>query len=314
MKLTRIATGIIAVALMALVVNDAVGQDEGRRRGGDRGGERGGPGGFRGGPGGFGGGGFGGGRGGPGGGQTQDPTMQLLRVEAVREELELLPDQEDALRKVEENARSGFQRPDFDFRNASEEERNAFFEKMREQLRERGEEMQAQLEEVLLPEQFERLKQLGVQVMGMRALSLERVAKELGISDKQKEELADVTASVTANVQEEVRAMMSSGDFDREAMRSKIEEIREGVESKVMDVLTSDQRKKFEEMKGEPFDLPEGALGRGGPGGGRGGFGGGRGGPGGGRGFGGGRGGPGGGRGGPDGGGRGGDRQRPSFE
>ena len=314
MKVTRIVTGIVAVAILALVVNDAVGQDEGRRRG-DRGGERGGPGGGRGGPGGFGGGGFGGGgfgggRGGPGGGrggQIQDPTMQLLRVEAVREELELLPDQVDALAKISENARSGFQRPDFDFRNATEEERGEFFEKMQEQLRERAEEMQAQLEEVLLPEQYDRLKELGVQVMGMRALSLDRVADELGISDSQKEELADVTASV----QDKVREMMSSGNRDRDAMRAQMEEIREGVESDLMDVLTADQRKSFEEMKGKPFEFPEGAMGRGGPGGGRGGPGGGRGG------FGGGRGGPGGGRGGPggpDGGGRGGERQRPSFE
>ena len=300
MKVSRIVTGIVSVALLAFVVGDVMGQDGGGRRGGDRGdrgGDRGG--GFGGGRGG----GFGGGRGGgPGGGQTQDPTFGLLQVEEVRAEIELMPDQEEALKKMADQARENRQRPDFDFRNASDEERTAFFEKMQKQAKERAEEMAAQLEEVLLPEQMERLSQLGVQVLGTRALTLDRVVKELGITDKQKEELAEVTSGMRDKMMEMMRG---GGGGDRENLRDKMEEMRDSVQKDLLGVLSDEQQKKFEEMKGEPFDFPEGAGrggGRGGPGGG--GFGGG--------GRGGGRGGPGGGdRGGR---GRGGDRQRPETE
>ena len=104
-------------------------------------------------------------------------------------------------------------------------------------------------------------------------------------------------------MREGMRELFTSGG-GREGMREKIEKMRKDMEGDVLGVLTSDQKKKFEEMKGEKFEMPEGAFGRGG----RGGFGG--------RGGGeqGGRGGRGGGEQGGRGGRGGGERQRPEVE
>jgi hypothetical protein len=258
MKMTRFLMGVCSIALVTMVISDAFGQDEQRRRGGFRGCR---PGGGPGGPGGF---------GPPRGG---DPVLGLLRVQEVRDEIELLPDQEEALRKLAEEANLRPDRGDFDFRNASEEERNQFFEKMRSEARQRAESLREKLEEVLLPEQFERLQQIALQVQGMRALMSDRVVGELGISDAQKEEMENVFGSMRDRMME----MFRSGD--REGMREKMESMRDEIQNEAMAVLSDDQRKKFEAMKGEPFEMPEGMERRGGfdrgPGAGGGRFGGG---------------------------------------
>ena len=286
MKLSRKVTGLLSVALLAFMVTPAMAQQRGQ---GGRGGAAGGGFGSRGGGSMF---------GGRGGG---DMTMTLLRVEAIRTELEISPDQEEALTKMQEQGRT--ERPNADFRNMSEEERTEFFDKMRKEAAERNTKMKEQLEEVLFPEQLERLQEINIQLQGIAALRNADVAKELKITDAQKKELEEVQAGLMEKMREGMRELFTSGG-GREGMREKIEKMREDMEGDVLGVLTSDQKKKFEEMKGEKFEMPEGAFGRGGQGGG-GGFGGRGGGQQGGR----------GGRGGGEQGGRGGgERQRPEVE
>ena len=55
-------------------------------------------------------------------------------------------------------------------------------------------------------------------------------------------------------------------------MEERLKEFQEKMNKDMIAVLTSEQKKQYEEMKGEEFDMPEGAMDRGG----RGGFGGGR--------------------------------------
>jgi len=259
MKLSRKVTGLLSVALLAFIVTPAMAQDRGQGQGG-RGGAGGG--------GGFGGRTGGGGSmfGGRGGG---DMTTTLLRIEAVRTELEISPDQEEALTKMQEQGRS--ERPSGDFRNMSEDERTEFFAKMRKQAEERTTKMKEQLEEVLFPEQLERLQEINIQLQGIAALRNAEVAKELKITDAQKKELEEVQAGMREKMREGMRELFSRGS--RDGIREKMEKMRGDMEGDVLDGLTSDQKKKFEEMKGEKFEMPEGSFGRGGGQGG-GGFGG----------------------------------------
>ena len=285
MKLSRFVTGFVAVALMAFMVSDALGQ--GRRGGG---GGRGGPGGgFQGRGGAFG----GMGMGGRGGG---DMKMGLLRVDAVKTELEVSPAQDEAIEKLTTQMREqmreqfGGDRPDF--RNMDEDERREFFDKMRKQAEEQAAERDAQLEEVLLPQQLERLDEIALQLRGVQALEDEKVVSKLKITDAQKEKMTEVQESLRERMRETFQGGGAGGNF-----REAFSKLREEMEKELLAVLTTDQQKQFEEMKGEKFEMPEGAfgaMGRGGPGGGF------RGGPGGGR--------PGGGPGGPGGRRRGGGR------
>ncbi|TWU42829.1 hypothetical protein [Novipirellula artificiosorum] len=248
MKMKHIVASFFAVAALALMVGDACAQ----------GGRGGGPGG-----GGPGGGGFGGRGGGPGGGESSsgEAMVGLLRIEEVRAECELMPDQEEALKKIQDDSRT--ERPDFDFRNASEAERTKFFEKMQEERAERAKKIEGQLDQVLMPAQMKRLKQIALQVRGVGALSDPEIQKELEVTDAQKKEMEEVRTRVQEEIRSKMQELMQSGDRDREAMQEAFSKVRTEIEDKVLAVLTSDQKAKFEEMKGEAFKMPEGVRGGG---------------------------------------------------
>jgi hypothetical protein len=142
----------------------------------------------------------------------------------------------------------------------SEEDRARF----EQQRRERAKEEKARLSEILLPEQMKRLNEIYIQQLGVGALQDEDVAKELGISESQMAKLSEVRQQNEDSFRAAARDLFSP-DGDREANRAKAEAMRKANDAKLLAVLSRDQQRKFEELKGKPFQLPEGA-GRGGPG------------------------------------------------
>ncbi len=202
------------------------------------------------------------GRGAGGGDQV---LIGLLRVEAVRQELAMDEVQLAGLRKMNEQAPPV--RPDFDWRNATPEQQSAFTEKMRTQANERAAEAKADLEQLLLPNQFERLEQIALQVQGARALVNPEVAEKLGLSGDVTAKMSKEIETSTEKSREMVRAAMQDRNFD--GIREKTQAAQKELDEKLVSHLSSDQKAKYEEMKGPAFEMPEmaGAFGRGGPGG-----------------------------------------------
>ena len=243
-------------------------QDDAPKR--DRGGDGGGRGGF-------GGGGFGGGfGGGPGGGmmggmiRPDNMMTDLLRIETVRAEIKLMPDQEEALKKLPTRPRG--ERPNFNFGEASEAEQKSFMEKMQAEMAKRSAETKEQLEEILLPAQFERLEQLAVQARGpMGIVSHADTAKAISVSTEQSDKMKAEVKVFGESMREKIGEMFRSGGGDREAMAAKMKETRKEIEGKLLAILDDNQKAEFEKLKGDPFELPDMAMGGGrgfgGPGG-----------------------------------------------
>ena len=223
-----------------------------RRGGGDGEGRRGGFGGRRGG----GGGGFGGpgGPGGFGGGRGPDGSMLgLLLIPEVNQELELSDTQLGALVRMREQNRP--EGRDMDFRNMDREARREMFEKMQSERAAKQAEVEEQLEEILLPGQLDRLREISTQVRGGAALEDPRIREELEITADQMKELQTARQSMREEFGSKMREMFQGGDF--EAAREQMKTMREQGEQKVMEILTDEQRSKLDEMKGEPFEMPE---------------------------------------------------------
>ena len=206
------------------------------------------PGGGRGGPGGRGV--FGGGGGFGGGG------LMLLQDENVRKDLGVTDDQMKKLEGVQEKIRGEIGELFQGLRDLSDEERQAKFAEIQKKMTEITDAAQ---KEVLLPKQIDRLKQISIQSRLNRggtsdALASDELAKELGITDAQKEALK--------KAQEEAEA----------EMREKMTKLRDEARQKVLSVLTADQQAKLKKLTGETiqFAPPQfgGPGGRGGPGGG----------------------------------------------
>jgi len=224
---------------------------------GGRGGAGGGPGG--GGRGGWGGG-FGGGMGGGG-------LFSLTQITEVQAELKIDEDQKKELESIAKEmgeARRALMpapadggRPDMT--------------KMRELMPKMADiqtKFEGKLEEVLDPKQMDRLLGLFVQRDEIRTLSNAMVAAKLKITDEQKAELAKIEKAAG-------EAMMSAfagggGGGAGGDMREKFQAMRKENEEKTMSVLTAEQKKTMEDMKGPKFEFPQrGFGGPGGPGGGR---------------------------------------------
>lgn len=187
-------------------------------------------------------------RGARGGGPPGGGGMgRLLQSEEVRGELELLDEQVEKLRKIEEDVRTEMR--DL-FRNA----RRGGGEGGREEMRARAEELRKSVEEkvenVLSTQQLERLKQINAQVMidrgGARALMGGPLAEELNLSDEQKSQMREKAQELQAE------------------MQKKIEAARAEAREQLMEMLTSEQRAKLESMTGEPFEMGQRDRGRGG--------------------------------------------------
>lgn len=194
---------------------------------------------------------------------------QLLGVEAVQKELDLLEEQVDELKELGDARRGGGgERPDFSkIREMSEEERTEFFQKMRTDSEKRGKEREGKIKDILLPEQWERLQEIRLQLMGVGALLQEEIQKELKISEAQVEKMTKTVEEASSEMMAEMRELFQGGN--REGIREKMEDMRKGIENKVLGVLTSQQKKKFEDMKGDPIEIeiPRGGNRRGGQGG-----------------------------------------------
>ena len=236
----RIKTGtftVLTLAVAVLIGSTAMAQPGG---GGRQGGGRGGFGGF-----------------GGGGGATG--TIMLLLREDVNKEIELLDDQKEELQELQSGMRDRMREVFANFREMSDDER-------REAMTDFGKSIQEDIDEVLLPHQSKRIKQIALQqqmaggtTRGLRG----EVAEELGLSEDDLEEIEEKSREAASELQK------------------KISELRAEAQKELLsEVLTPSQQKKLKEMMGEKFEFDTtqrafgGRGGFGGQGGGQGGQGG----------------------------------------
>jgi hypothetical protein len=237
----------------------AQGQGQGRQRGGDQGGR-----GQRGGQpgGGFQRGGFPGG-GGPGGGIDK---LTLVSAKPIQDELKLGEDELFLVKQLSDELRANSRElmTGIDFRSLPEDERRTKFEELGKKRAELVKESEKGLAELLTEAQSKRLDEIALQLMGIRALANEDVAKKLKLSSDQKKGVEDALKSAEDDRRkmfEEMRAGGQAGGAGGfEGMREKMEEARKKGEDKLLAVLSDEQKKQFEDMKGKAFEVDRRAL------------------------------------------------------
>ena len=185
----------------------------------------------RGGAGGFGGGGFGGGK------------IGLIQNEQVQQELKLSDEQKSKVGEVATRVReAGPQRG----QGGGQADREQLRERLQAMSRVVAEE-EKKLDEILNDEQKTRLEQISLQVTGVRALARDEVASKLGLSDEQKEK---VQAALRSQ-----RGQAGDGQGQPRPDAAAQRERRQQLEQQVLAVLNDEQKQKWEELKGEAFEL-----------------------------------------------------------
>jgi Spy/CpxP family protein refolding chaperone len=182
-----------------------------------------------------------GGAGGPGGFGGPPSMARLASIDKVQEELKLTSEQKDKIQKINDDSRAemrklfdGGSRPD------------------PEKMRDLRDDQANKLKNVLNGDQQKRLIGIFVQVMGNGAVMDPVVGKEIDLTDDQKSKL---------------REAMGPPPEGGAGNRESFQERREKMEKAIASVLTDEQKKKLDSLKGDKFELDMSAL-RGGPGGG----------------------------------------------
>lgn len=173
--------------------------------------------------------GFGGGFGGP---------VFLVGNESVQEELKLTDEQKKETEAIAESDREAL-------RGMRDLPRDQIRAKIADRIKNTNE----KLAKVLDAAQLRRLKQISWQQRGARAFSDPEVVEELKITPAQTEEIDTIQEDAGT----EMRAISEESEGDREATRRKFVELAAATKAKIVDLLTPDQRTKYNEMLGEPF-------------------------------------------------------------
>jgi hypothetical protein len=223
-----------------------------------------------------------GGRGGAGGGQPGGRgfgggfggvnIVVLLSNDGVVKELKLTDDQKTKVKEFSDAQRAKMQEA-FSGGGAPDQEKMA---ELRKAATEAGEKF---VKDTLNADQQKRAKQILYQaqlkVMGPAALTGDEVSKALSLTDDQKAKVKTLADDMRKDRQELQADLRGGGDAATEA-RKKMDTITKEYTAKAVDTLTSDQKKAWKDMTGEPFDYTPAAMGgrgrgAGGAGGGQGG-------------------------------------------
>ena len=142
-----------------------------------------------------------------------------------------------------------------DFKDLSKEERA-------EKMTAASEKAWKEIGEILKPEQVKRLKQIDLQVSGIRAYSNKEVAEALKITDEQKEKIRDAGMAMgkeMADLREEYGIKGFGGpklDADKQKeYDKKLAAINKDLTTKVTGLLTDEQKAKWKELTGDPIDV-----------------------------------------------------------
>jgi hypothetical protein len=201
------------------------------------------------------------GRRGQGGGFGGTDKVSLLMRQDVRKELEIVSDQETKIEDLQGEMRDKTREAFSGLRDLDEEERRT---KVREAMEKLRKETDSSLEQILLPNQRDRLSQIYYQMQlrslgggggfggfggggfggggggaggpggGRGGLSTE-ISQALGVDEETQRKLRDKAREV-----------------ERETAQ-KIEKIREEARDKVLEALSPEQKEKLKKMIGEPF-------------------------------------------------------------
>ena len=151
-----------------------------------------------------------------------------------------------------------------DMQNLTPEERSAKMQDMRKEMDAAAAKTQKAVEGILLPHQFERVKQIQLQqqfTMGANmALAAPELQKDLGLTDDQKAKIK----TINDEAMQAMRGAFTPGQPPSQADMDKMTKAREENAKKALDVLTADQKEKLEKMKGPKFDTTTlfGGMGR----------------------------------------------------
>jgi Spy/CpxP family protein refolding chaperone len=184
------------------------------------------------------------------------PMVRLATLDEVEEALKLTDEQKDKVKKLNDEMRD-------QYREILDDGGRA------EDLQEVSKSGTQKLIEILDEPQEKRITEITIQVYGGNAIFMHPTLGEfLKVTDEQRSQLGDVQRE-NMQAMGEAFGQMREQNRSRDEMRAKFEKLRAEADKKLLAVLTDEQRKQLDSLKGEKLEIDMSQLrgGRGGRGG-----------------------------------------------
>jgi Spy/CpxP family protein refolding chaperone len=189
--------------------------------------------------------------------------IQLLQTPQIKAELKITDDQVTKIKAVETDVMNGLKTEYDAIMKLPQKDRAAEIEnKVPAKLEQLTKDSQAKMSAILKPEQEKRAKEIFLQVYGFSIITKDDFAKELKLTDAQKKQLNDISGQTRGKA----IAAVETPDKDDAAKRDKavtdnrkrMEAIMKESTQQAKAVLTADQLKTLETLKGKafPFTIP----------------------------------------------------------
>ncbi len=115
-----------------------------------------------------------------------------------------------------------------------------------------AEETKAKIDELLTAAQKDRLNQIVLQLKGNMILFEPEMQKKLGITDEQKQSLAQIKDQRETQIRE-LQASIASGESLIQDIGAQLDQIKQQTDSSIAEILTPEQTDALKKMVGKPF-------------------------------------------------------------
>jgi uncharacterized membrane protein len=189
----------------------------------------------------------------------------LLMNRGVQREIKLAEEQRERIRKIVKEVHDKYQ-PELQKARAARDNKK-LLQLTRESTQETTDRVNKAIPDVLKPEQARRLKQIEIQVNGLVSLNKPEIQKELKLTDKQKDDIARIGDGLKQDLAELAKDAANGPLLKLPEAVRKARTLNDEATKKALATLTREQKKTWDDMTGEKFELKLDILNR--PGGGR---------------------------------------------
>jgi hypothetical protein len=175
----------------------------------------------------------------------------LLASPKVKQEIKLTEEQDNRIRTIIREAGNKYEP---EFRKAGLD-RERLLKVGLEAIQETRERLNKSLPDILTPDQLQRLDQIQIQANGIICFKRPDVQKKLKLTLTQKLAILKIGGDLKLQIDEVIKEASSAPLRRAPAALRKAKVLKNAATEKAVDKLTSEQKKIWKAMNGEPFDF-----------------------------------------------------------
>ena len=181
--------------------------------------------------------------------------LGFLNWDQVQKDLKLTPEQKDKIKAISEEFRANRRKQIEGMAGATPEDRRAKMVELLAKARASRAEYKKKIDDVLLPEQRSRLRDITLYLRGpLAALADEEMAKTLKLTEEQKKQIKAIEEATGEKVRSALQGLREHRSETQGELEAKASELSDQAVQQALGVLTPEQKESFEKMKGK--DVP----------------------------------------------------------